>query len=182
MGLDEATSALDATSRVVVFEAIKKWRKNRTTIVITHDLSQIVSHDFVYVMKDGVVAEQGFRSDLMNKGPIYGVFAALAAEQAVQPVPAKHEEYIAYEGSFMEILDGDDDYEPLYDRGVECRTIPDRATRVPHPSRFGGLRSSLVDLILSHTKCRRKRIRGIYPLFHIGPMRVPHPLRILWTT
>jgi ATP-binding cassette subfamily B (MDR/TAP) protein 1 len=110
MSLDEATSALDATSRVVVFEAIKKWRKNRTTIVITHDLSQIVSHDFVYVMKDGVVAEQGFRSDLMNKGPIYGVFAALAAEQAVQPVPAKHEEYIAYEGSFMEILDGDDDY------------------------------------------------------------------------
>lgn len=60
-------------------------------------------------MKDGIVAEQGFRSDLMAKGPLYGIFASLAAEQAVQPVPAKHEEYIEYEGSFMEVLEGDDD-------------------------------------------------------------------------
>jgi len=60
-------------------------------------------------MKDGIVAEQGFRSDLMAKGPQYGVFASLAAEQAVQPVPAKHEEYIEYEGSFMEVLEGEED-------------------------------------------------------------------------
>lgn len=95
-----------------VFESLKKWRQNRTTIVITHDLSQIIPDDFVYVMKDGVVAEQGFRSDLMAKGPLYGVFAGLAAEQAVQPVPARHEEYIEYEGSFMEVLEGDDDGRP----------------------------------------------------------------------
>ena len=63
-------------------------------------------------MKDGIVAEQGFRSDLMAKGPLYGVFAGLAAEQAVQPVPARHEEYIEYEGSFMEVLEGDDDGRP----------------------------------------------------------------------
>jgi ATP-binding cassette subfamily B (MDR/TAP) protein 1 len=130
---DEATSALDATSRVVVFEAIKKWRTNRTTIVITHDLSQIVSHDFVYVMKNGVVAEQGFRSDLMAKGPMYGVFASLAAEQAVVLVPPKHEEYYAYEGSFMEILDGDDDHD--YER-------PSVFGGLPRPvSRIGGLGS-----------------------------------------
>ncbi|KIO30112.1 hypothetical protein M407DRAFT_225395 [Tulasnella calospora MUT 4182] len=65
--LDEATSALDATSRVLVFEAIKAHRKNRTTIVITHDLSQITPEDFVYVMKDGVVVEQGYRSALEVK-------------------------------------------------------------------------------------------------------------------
>jgi ATP-binding cassette subfamily B (MDR/TAP) protein 1 len=35
-----------------------------TTIVITHDLSQIGPKDFVYVLKDGRVVEQGFRSDL----------------------------------------------------------------------------------------------------------------------
>lgn len=103
---DEATSALDATSRVTVFESIKRWRKDRTTIVITHDLSQIVSDDFVYVMKDGIVAEQGFRSDLMARGPMYGVFAAMAAEQAVQPVPEKHEEYAEYD---MEYLDFSED-------------------------------------------------------------------------
>ncbi|KAL1740970.1 P-loop containing nucleoside triphosphate hydrolase protein [Schizophyllum fasciatum] len=86
--LDEPTSALDITSRVLVFEAIKRWRqplserdtlyspstvassvhtaprKTRTTIVVTHDLSHIEPDDFVYVMRNGRVAEQGFRKDL----------------------------------------------------------------------------------------------------------------------
>lgn len=62
--LDEATSALDATSRILVFEALKRWRTNKTTIVITHDLSQITPGDFVYVLKDGRVVEQGYRHDL----------------------------------------------------------------------------------------------------------------------
>ncbi|KAF7305096.1 hypothetical protein MKEN_01224800 [Mycena kentingensis (nom. inval.)] len=62
--LDEATSALDPTSRILVFEAIKRWRKNKTTIVITHDLSQIAPSDFVYVLKNGSVVEQGYRYDL----------------------------------------------------------------------------------------------------------------------
>ena len=62
--LDEATSALDATSRVLVFEAIKAWRAGKTTIVITHDLSQITQQDFVYVLKSGRVVEQGYRADL----------------------------------------------------------------------------------------------------------------------
>jgi len=52
------------TSRILVFEAIKRWRKNKTTIVITHDLSQIQSRDFVYVLKNGKVVEQGYRADL----------------------------------------------------------------------------------------------------------------------
>lgn len=44
----------------MVFETLKRWRKNKTTIVITHDLSQIDPKDFVY----GTVVEQGFRYDL----------------------------------------------------------------------------------------------------------------------
>lgn len=79
-----------------MFENMKRWRKNRTTIVITHDLSQIVSDDFVYVMKDGLVAEHGFRSDLMKKTPIHGqplgVFASMAAEQAIEPLAPKIED------------------------------------------------------------------------------------------
>jgi ATP-binding cassette subfamily B (MDR/TAP) protein 1 len=37
---------------------------NKTTIVITHELSQIEPQDFVYVLKGGTVVEQGFRGDL----------------------------------------------------------------------------------------------------------------------
>jgi ATP-binding cassette subfamily B (MDR/TAP) protein 1 len=62
--LDESTSALDATSRLLVFEAIRRWRKNKTTVVITHDLSQIGKEDFVYALKNGQVIEQGYRADL----------------------------------------------------------------------------------------------------------------------
>jgi ATP-binding cassette, subfamily B (MDR/TAP), member 1 len=62
--VDEATSALDVTSRILVFEAIRRWRQNKTTIVITHDLSQIQSGDFVYVLKGGECVEQGYRHDL----------------------------------------------------------------------------------------------------------------------
>jgi ATP-binding cassette, subfamily B (MDR/TAP), member 1 len=61
---DEATSALDATSRVLVFEAIKRHRRNRTTIVFNHDVSQNEHDDFLYVLKHGRVVEQGFRHDL----------------------------------------------------------------------------------------------------------------------
>ncbi|KAJ7673984.1 P-loop containing nucleoside triphosphate hydrolase protein [Mycena polygramma] len=76
--LDEATSALDPTSRILVFEAIRHWRKNKTTIVITHDLSQIGSNDFVYVLKNGVVAEQGYRYDLETTG---GEFSSMMGSQ-----------------------------------------------------------------------------------------------------
>lgn len=73
---------------MLVFEAIKLWRKNRTTIVITHDLSQIVDSDFVYCLKDGAVVEEGFRSDLAKLG---GVFSRMADEQSSQPLPVKAE-------------------------------------------------------------------------------------------
>ena len=41
-----------------------RWPQNKTTIVITHDLSQIGSRDFIYVLKGRSVVEQGFRYDL----------------------------------------------------------------------------------------------------------------------
>lgn len=62
--LDEATSALDPPTRALILAAIRRWRHNRTTIIITHDLAAIEKHDFVYVMRDGSVVEQGFRPDL----------------------------------------------------------------------------------------------------------------------
>jgi ATP-binding cassette, subfamily B (MDR/TAP), member 1 len=62
--LDESTSALDYTNRTAVIESIREWRKGKTTIVITHDISQILPHDFVYVMKYGAVVQEGYRKSL----------------------------------------------------------------------------------------------------------------------
>lgn len=70
---------MDTTSRLLVFEAIKTWRKNRTTIVITHDLNPILPTDFVYVIKDGNVVEQGYRADLDEANGWFNQMAALQA-------------------------------------------------------------------------------------------------------
>lgn len=79
---DEATSALDTTSRLLVFEAIKAWRKNRTTVIITHDLNPILPTDFVYVVKDGKVVEQGYRADLDAAEGWFSQMASLQAGKA----------------------------------------------------------------------------------------------------
>ncbi|EXJ78652.1 hypothetical protein A1O1_09053 [Capronia coronata CBS 617.96] len=72
--LDEATSALDATSRIAVMGEIRRWRRNQTTIIITHDLSQIQEQDMVYVIENGRVIRNGRRNEIENvdQGPEAG--------------------------------------------------------------------------------------------------------------
>ncbi|KAI1974428.1 ATP-dependent permease [Ophidiomyces ophidiicola] len=76
--LDESTSALDYHTRRSIMSSIREWRKGKTTIVITHDLSQIDEKDFVYVMDNGKVYRQGQKQTLQND--IEGVL--LSASQA----------------------------------------------------------------------------------------------------
>ncbi|GAA6031431.1 hypothetical protein JCM8097_005656 [Rhodosporidiobolus ruineniae] len=110
--MDEATSALDATSRLLVNEAVKRWRENRTTIIITHDLAPIEEHDFVYVMADGCLVEQGYRGDLQRKPE--GYFANLARTQT-GPAPEK----IDFVDDEAEILDDEFDCEFDDDESVD---------------------------------------------------------------
>lgn len=62
--LDESTSALDYYTRVSIMSAMRTWRKGKTTIVITHDLSQIDEKDYVYIMDQGKVLRQGHKHSL----------------------------------------------------------------------------------------------------------------------
>ncbi len=62
--LDEATSALDYISRSLVMDAIREWRRGKTTIIITHDITQIYQDDYVYIMDKGRVVQEGFRRAL----------------------------------------------------------------------------------------------------------------------
>ncbi|KAH7883108.1 P-loop containing nucleoside triphosphate hydrolase protein [Phlebopus sp. FC_14] len=72
--LDESTSALDPPTRLLTTAAIRAWRarEQKTTIIITHDLTTINSNDFVYIMRDGRIVEQGFRGDLERAGGEWG--------------------------------------------------------------------------------------------------------------
>ncbi|KAL8364955.1 hypothetical protein RB595_003986 [Gaeumannomyces hyphopodioides] len=57
--LDEITSGLDPKSRKMIVEAIRVWRAGKTTIIITHDVTQVADDDQVFVMEDGAVKESG---------------------------------------------------------------------------------------------------------------------------
>ena len=71
MLLDEATSALDTESERIVQEALDRAREGRTTIVIAHRLSTIYNSDAIAVISNGVVAEIGTHSELLQQQDIY---------------------------------------------------------------------------------------------------------------
>ncbi|CDO95998.1 unnamed protein product [Kluyveromyces dobzhanskii CBS 2104] len=69
--LDESLSALDAMSRELIVEAIRHWRNGKSTIVLTHEYSQIKENDYVYLMDEGAVVESGFKHELLAKSDSY---------------------------------------------------------------------------------------------------------------
>lgn len=64
--LDESVSALDVIAREQIMNKIRAWRRNKTTIVITHELEQIRESDYVYVLADGRTVTHGLRANLTD--------------------------------------------------------------------------------------------------------------------
>ncbi|PKK45806.1 hypothetical protein CI102_10626 [Trichoderma harzianum] len=75
--LDEVTSSLDQINRGLAIDAIREWRRDKTTIIITHDISQIEDEDFVYVMEDASLVQQGLRRELAAAST--GPFASMTS-------------------------------------------------------------------------------------------------------
>lgn len=69
--LDESTSALDSESEALVQESLTRLMKGRTTVVVAHRLSTVISADQIAVVKDGQIAEIGTHHDLMKKKGFY---------------------------------------------------------------------------------------------------------------
>ena len=69
--LDEATSALDASSESVVQQALERSVKGRTVLVIAHRMSTIRDADWIAVMEEGRVVEEGDHETLMDLGGRY---------------------------------------------------------------------------------------------------------------
>ncbi|RAL63287.1 hypothetical protein DID88_004363 [Monilinia fructigena] len=81
------TSALDLTNRLKVMDNIREWRKGKTTIIVTHDISQILDDDYVYVMEQSKVVQEGYRRKLSAKANgTFATFSPLPEAPIEQPM------------------------------------------------------------------------------------------------
>mgnify|MGYP001807501232 CR=1 FL=1 len=81
--LDEATSSVDTRTEVLVQQAMKALRQDRTSFVIAHRLSTIRDADLILVMENGAIVEQGTHAELLAAG---GAYFALYTSQFAAPV------------------------------------------------------------------------------------------------
>ena len=69
--LDEPTVGLDRESESHVINALHNLMKNRTTIMITHDLAFAATADRIIFIEGGIVMEQGSHEELLALGQNY---------------------------------------------------------------------------------------------------------------
>ncbi len=69
--LDEATSAVDNETELAIQTALSTISHQRTTIIIAHRLSTVTSADWIYVLDDGQVIEQGTHQRLIKQAGNY---------------------------------------------------------------------------------------------------------------
>ncbi len=79
--LDEPTSALDPGSEAIVTDELARNLRGRTTLVITHRLSLIEAADYVFVLEEGRIVEEGRPSDLLDR------FGYLSQQFRTNPIP-----------------------------------------------------------------------------------------------
>ncbi|MBR3065908.1 MAG: ABC transporter ATP-binding protein [Bacteroidales bacterium] len=69
--LDEPTASLDAIATEQIKNSIDAIKKDRTVIIISHSISQIIDSEMVYALQTGRVEESGHPDEAYKKGGIY---------------------------------------------------------------------------------------------------------------
>jgi ABC-type multidrug transport system fused ATPase/permease subunit len=77
--LDEPTASLDAVATEQIKNSLDAIKEERTVVVISHSISQIIDADIIYVLKEGRVVEHGTHEELYdNDGTYREIFNASA--------------------------------------------------------------------------------------------------------
>ena len=67
---DEATSNVDVESENDIMAVVRNWQ-NKTVLLISHRLANVVSADQIYVLKDGMIVEKGQHEALCKEDGYY---------------------------------------------------------------------------------------------------------------
>lgn len=69
--LDEPTASLDAIATEQIKASIDAIKRDRTVVIISHSISQIIDSDVIYALRNGRVEQAGTPDELYTKGGIY---------------------------------------------------------------------------------------------------------------
>ena len=69
--LDDSTSAIDSATEDEIQKAIRRVLEGRTTLLITHRLSQIRWADSILVLRKGELIDQGTHEELLARCDTY---------------------------------------------------------------------------------------------------------------
>ena len=69
--LDEPTASLDAIAKEQIKNSLDAIKKDRTVIIISHSISQIIDADMIYALQTGRVEESGDPDEIYKKGGVY---------------------------------------------------------------------------------------------------------------
>ena len=69
--LDEATSSLDSDSEEKIKQALNELTKNKTTLIISHKLSTIITCEKIYVINKGKIIGEGAHLELIKNSAYY---------------------------------------------------------------------------------------------------------------
>ena len=68
---DDSLSAVDTETDAAIRRALKEKRRGLTTFIISHRLTTLAEADFIIVLEDGKVAQQGTHAELIRQPGLY---------------------------------------------------------------------------------------------------------------